>query len=469
MINFLLCFALLITLLSSALPFKLALALGNETDRLALLALKDELLLGGSGIDISRNSISGSVPNNLGNLKNLRLLNIEVNQLGSGKEGDVEFFSSLRNCSMLSVLSMHMNNLGGVFPDSVANLSAQLYELRMGFNQITGSITQGISNLVNLYLMSLSENFLVGEIPSSIGKLQSLEGLWLYSNFLTGEIPSTIGNLTRLYALSLHTNNFTGGIPPTLQNCQNMRTLSFSDNKLSSPIPNQVFGAFPSLIILDLSYNSLTGALPSDFTTSKNLIELTINDNNFFGEIPMIQSLEIEVLKMQGNSFQGTIPQSFGSLRSLKFVDLSSNNLSGIIPPQLEKLPLLVSLNLSFNQLDGEVPKEGVFKNVSGFSFMGNRQLCGGISELGLPKCSNKEAKGKGKVLSTKIIIAMVISIFFAFLLAVTIVFLSWRRKSKRAFLPVALFESSGDRMRIKDAIIELHATKARLVLDWDL
>ena len=41
-IKFLLCMVLLITVLSMS--FKLALALGNETDRLALLALKDQLV-----------------------------------------------------------------------------------------------------------------------------------------------------------------------------------------------------------------------------------------------------------------------------------------------------------------------------------------------------------------------------------------------------------------------------------------
>ncbi|MQM18799.1 hypothetical protein Taro_051796 [Colocasia esculenta] len=45
-------------------------------------------------------------------------------------------------------------------------------------------------------------------------------------------------------------------------------------------------------------------------------------------------------------------------------------------------------LNLSFNDFDGEIPKGGIFQNVS---VMGNHKLCGGILALGLSACSPRE------------------------------------------------------------------------------
>ncbi|KAL5789079.1 hypothetical protein ACOSQ2_003967 [Xanthoceras sorbifolium] len=49
------------------------------------------------------------------------------------------------------------------------------------------------------------------------------------------------------------------------------------------------------------------------------------------------------------NSLQGAIPESFGRLISMEFLDLSNNNLSGVIPKSLEALSYLKYLNLSFN------------------------------------------------------------------------------------------------------------------------
>jgi hypothetical protein len=50
-------------------------------------------------------------------------------------------------------------------------------------------------------------------------------------------------------------------------------------------------------------------------------------------------------------------------------------------------------VNLSFNNLEGEVPEEGVFRNASKISVIGNSMLCGGFPQLQLPPCSTEEKK----------------------------------------------------------------------------
>jgi len=47
--------------------------------------------------------------------------------------------------------------------------------------------------------------------------------------------------------------------------------------------------------------------------------------------------------------------------------------------------------------LQGEVPKGGVFKNLTGLSIVGNNALCGGIPQLHLPKCSSFHARKNSK------------------------------------------------------------------------
>ncbi|KAK8277107.1 hypothetical protein V6Z12_D10G242500 [Gossypium hirsutum] len=385
-------------------------------------------------LDINSNGFCGPVPENLGKLQNLTLLAIDYNHLGSGKDGDLDFVSSLTNCSGLKLLAIHNNRLGGVLPDSVANLSTQIEILFMGENRISGNI-QGIGNLVKLTQLDLGGNLLTGKIPSSIGKLQNLVTFNLSMNHLSGPIPSSIGNLSQLSLLDLNGNNFEGRVPLTLKNCKDMSKLYLSGNELHGDLSNQLIGSFEKLITLNLSHNSFTGVFPSDIVNSKDLVELYVNNNNFIGRIPnQIGDIsELRFLHMQGNHFDGNIPLSFGLLRAIESLDLSANNLSNTIPSELQKLPFLLSLNLSFNQLEGEVPREGVFKNTSQFSIIGNQNLCGGIPEIQLPRCSvNQESKNKGSALSTQALLIMILSILIVSILVAVIVVICWRKRSRR-------------------------------------
>lgn len=59
---------------------------------------------------------------------------------------------------------------------------------------------------------------------------------------------------------------------------------------------------------------------------------------------------------------------SFAALKVIQQVGLSHNRIEGQIPSDLTKLVYLEYLDFSNNDLRGEVPHEGVFKNVSAIS-----------------------------------------------------------------------------------------------------
>ncbi|XP_058087549.1 probable LRR receptor-like serine/threonine-protein kinase At3g47570 [Magnolia sinica] len=82
---------------------------------------------------------------------------------------------------------------------------------------------------------------------------------------------------------------------------------------------------------------------------------------------------------MNGNLFQGTIPESLRNLKGIQRLDLSRDNLSGQIPKFFEQFLFLQYLNLSFNNFDGEVPKGGIFRNASAISVVGNNKLFGAL------------------------------------------------------------------------------------------
>ncbi|THG02611.1 hypothetical protein TEA_013362 [Camellia sinensis var. sinensis] len=81
-------------------------------------------------IGLGSNALTGGIPQNLGELKQLELLNFGANTLGTTKSNDLQFLTSLTNCSNLSVMRLHANQLRGVLPTLIANLSTKLIRLR---------------------------------------------------------------------------------------------------------------------------------------------------------------------------------------------------------------------------------------------------------------------------------------------------------------------------------------------------
>ncbi|KAK2974614.1 hypothetical protein RJ640_025908 [Escallonia rubra] len=381
-------------------------------------------------LNISANSFTGTVPANLGSLRALERLSLSGNQLGIMEPDGLSFLNSLPNCSRLQILDIGQNRFKGKLPASVSNFSTALHQLIAGNNQISGNIPEAIEKLVGLQRLVMSRNSITGEMPAGIGKLKQLVDLRLFDNKISGVIPSSIGNLTQLRRLYLHTNNFGGNIPSSLGNCEQLELLRLFNNNLTGVIPREVASLSSITLSFNLAQNSLTGPLPSEVGNMSHLLDFDISQNRLSGEIPSTISncLMLEQLRMGNNLLDGPIPSAFSTLKSLQVLDLSRNNFSGEIPLYLQTLIFLQNLNLSFNNLKGEVPHEGVFRNASAFSIVGNGKLCGGIKSLGLPACAIQVPNKNGSQLALKVAIPLAIS--FAILL--TCFFLTWRRLNKK-------------------------------------
>ncbi|XP_010515061.1 PREDICTED: probable LRR receptor-like serine/threonine-protein kinase At3g47570 [Camelina sativa] len=380
------------------------------------------------------NNLTGSIPPSFGKLRNLELLSLHSNSLGSGSFGDLEFFGALTNCTKLEILEAGRNRLGGDLPTSIGNMSRELNYLSLDTNFITGSIPHEIGNLVSLQSLWLEKNLLSGPLPTSLGKLLGLMKLSLYSNRISKHIPPYVGNLSRLESLYLYDNYFDGIVPPTLGNCSHLLELWIGDNMLNGTIPREIMQISP-LLILSMPRNSFTGSLPEEVGRLENLVTLSLEDNKLSGQLPRTLGtcLSMEVIYLQGNSFDGAIPDIRG-LVAIKEIDLSNNDLFGVIPGYLANFSMLQYLNLSVNNFEGRVPTEGNFQNASLVAVFGNKDLCGGIRELRLKRCSVKEPPmgTKHSSLSKKFVIGVSVGIALLFLLFTTSFFLLWFRKRKK-------------------------------------
>ncbi|CAM8901822.1 unnamed protein product [Rhodiola kirilowii] len=373
------------------------------------------------------NKLRGRVPDDLGKLRNLRILHLYENNLGSEMPDDLSFIDSLTNCTKLERLDLGENKFSGPLSDSIGNFTFALRRFSVWNNNITGHIPERIGELSGLSWVNFGGNIFIGTIPTSIGKFTNLFRLYLGQNNLNGEIPSSIGNLTNLFTLDLSSNSLDGVIPTALGSCKGMQSIDISNNHLTGNLPDDVFAQWKDLISCNLSHNSFHGVITtSAFEKLKNLYSLDASYNKISGEIStQLDGLfSLEYLLLAGNSFKGSIPPSLGSLRGLIYLDLSNNSLSGAIPNELTYIGGLQYLNLSFNQLEGEVPW---FKNVTQLSVTGNKNLCGGNSELQLQPCLRSRT---GKAFSRKIIIAITLSALASiFLLLLLFIFLCIRRK----------------------------------------
>ncbi|KAK9725040.1 hypothetical protein RND81_05G117700 [Saponaria officinalis] len=408
-------------------------------------------------LDLGKNNLTGLFPIHFLNLTNLIQFGLGSNRF-TGRvsldfrkfqylndlelfymnlRGDIQFISTLANCSNMEILELQGNKFTGSLPKIVANLSTTINRLDVGQNQIGGEIPVGISNLINLGFLIMSDNEFTGSIPNEFGNLQNLVKINLGSNKLTGRIPNSLGNLSRLSKLYLQDNQMHGSIPSNLGNCQNLLNLFLFNNNLNGTLPNAHFGGSAQFVVLDLSTNHITGSLPQDISNQINIVLIDVSEKEFSGEIPngLGKCSALQYFNIEGNSINGTIPASFSALSSLQILDLSRNNLSGLVPIYFSKFPL-VYLNLSYNDFEGSVPEKGIYANMSAVSLVGNSRLCGGIRQLHLPRRIKQGRKRSSRTmfLALKLTIPIVCALVGLVTMA-TRLYLTRRRK-KRDSMP---------------------------------
>ena len=142
-------------------------------------------------------------------------------------------FSSFPN---LLTINLSKNSLYGTIPDLIGNLSKLTY-LELANNALSGTVTSSVCNLCRLSYLDFSGNQLFGRIPLEIGLLTSLQVFALNGNDLNGSIPTSIGNLGNLSRLYLYNNSFSGFLPHEIGKLHNLVHLYLRDNALSGSIP----------------------------------------------------------------------------------------------------------------------------------------------------------------------------------------------------------------------------------------
>ncbi|KAK1557579.1 hypothetical protein Q3G72_027444 [Acer saccharum] len=137
------------------------------------------------------------------------------------------------------------------------------------------------------------------------------------------------------------------------------------------------------LQVLNLDGNRLQGSIPSEICYLRNLGELRLSDNKFFGSIPacMGDITSLRVLQLNSNNLTSTIPSSLWNLIDILDLNLSNNSLIGELPLDIGNLRAVSYTDLAWNELSGEIPSSfGNLQTLINFSIAHNK-LKGHIPE----------------------------------------------------------------------------------------
>ena len=87
--------------------------------------------------------------------------------------------------SRLKFIILNYNNLSGSIPDDIGDL-VNVTHLRLDNNNLTGEIPPSIGDMINMEYLYLRNNNLSGEIPQSICNIDSLRSFLNYNNLCPG-------------------------------------------------------------------------------------------------------------------------------------------------------------------------------------------------------------------------------------------------------------------------------------------
>lgn len=141
-------------------------------------------------------------------------------------------------------IDLSLNSLTGGIPDEITSLK-RLLSLNLSWNQLSGEIVEKIGAMNSLESLDLSRNKFSGEIPPSLANLTYLSYLDLSYNNLTGRIPRG-SQLDTLYAENPHIYDGNNGLygPPLQRNCLGSELPKNSSQIMSKNVSDELMFYF---------------------------------------------------------------------------------------------------------------------------------------------------------------------------------------------------------------------------------
>lgn len=117
-----------------------------------------------------------------------KILNIRLPDMGLKGE----FPQGIAGCRSLTGLDLSRNSIRGNIPNNISKLIQFVTILDLSSNQLSGEIPVDLSNCSFLNILRLDSNQLTGQIPLQLGQLSRLKTFSVANNRLSGQVPSFV-------------------------------------------------------------------------------------------------------------------------------------------------------------------------------------------------------------------------------------------------------------------------------------
>ncbi|THF96051.1 hypothetical protein TEA_023699 [Camellia sinensis var. sinensis] len=255
-------------------------------------------------------------------------------------------------------LKVYALDISGEIPNELFNLK-ELQNLNLAQNVLSGPIPPEIGQLTNMQYLTVGINNLSGPVPPELGNLTKLLSLGISSNNFQGPLPAELGNLTSLQQLYIDSSGVSGPIPQQLSSLKSLMKLWASDNLFTGKIP-EFLGTFTDFIDLRLEGTMLEGPIPTSLGALTKLDDLRIGDLSMEdSSLDFVENMtSLSILSLRNCRLAGLIPEKLSTFSNLKTLDVSFNSLSGNLPLNSAKVGLsmnVVGTSVNANSLlDGK-------------------------------------------------------------------------------------------------------------------
>lgn len=306
---------------------------------LAHLVNLEQLTLSGNGLQEIGQAAFQSLPK-------LGLLDLSNNQLGTNLTDSV--FVSLANLSALNLSHNGLVALSNTCFEGLTNLTS----LDLSYNAIEHINDEAFLPLVKLELLDLSGNQITNLSSAWFKPMPKLRTLLLRENQIVHIENNTFQRLSHLDYLDLSSANIVTLNVKSFQGLHLLRYLSLENNHLTE-LTKDIMEPMRNLQILILSSNFLSNIDASPFMFNSNLRKLYLDNLQNLSAIHLhaFDGLaKLTTLQMANNpALQFVQPNTFQSLGSLQYLDLSRNNLMSLHPGMFQGMDKLTELALHHN------------------------------------------------------------------------------------------------------------------------
>jgi len=229
-------------------------------------------------------NILGSIPTGLRKLERLTTLNLSNNNLSNDSLKTISQIRSLRD------LRLATNALTGSLPEGIGQLS-KLIILDLRGNALN-SLPESLAELVSLRVINLAENKFTSLPWESLSRLALAECIASRNSLVGPLFPAAIVTLPNLQMLEVANNALTALTHLACPNMSALQQLNISNNRIGN-LPD--ISSWTQLNTIAAENNKMN-ALPDGFTALQNLKNVNLIGNNLTKideRVGLMENLEI--------------------------------------------------------------------------------------------------------------------------------------------------------------------------------